>query len=61
MIDKTWSDWQNKNPENFWSYEGGAVGAHSQPGLYKQFPTGGPPFLNVSPGLILIALPLRFG
>jgi len=48
MIDKMWSDWQNKHPENFWSFMGGSVGGHSQPGLYAQFPTGGPPFLNLA-------------
>jgi len=53
MIDKIWFDWQNAHPENFWSFVGGSVGAHSQPGLYLQFPNGGPPFLNVSEGLIL--------
>ena len=50
MIDKMWSDWQNRLPENFYAFGGGSVGAHSQPGLYAQFPTGGPPFLNVSNG-----------
>lgn len=58
MIDKIWSDWQNADPENFWSFFGGSVGAHSQPGMYAQFPVGGPPFLNVSVGLIL---PLCYG
>jgi len=48
MIDKMWWDWQNKHPQNFWSYGGGSVGAHTQPGLYAEFPTGGPPFLNFS-------------
>jgi len=48
MIDKVWFDWQNKHKENFWSFFGGSVGSHSQPGLYRQFPAGGPPFLNVS-------------
>jgi tyrosinase len=50
MVDKVWYDWQNANPENFWSFIGGSVNAHSQPGLYAQFPVGGPPFLNVSKG-----------
>jgi len=47
MIDKIWFDWQNKHRENFWSFFGGSVGSHSQPGLYRQFPAGGPPFLNL--------------
>lgn len=55
MVDKIWYDWQKKHPENFWSYLGGTVPAHSQPGLYAQFPTGGPPFMNVSENLVLIA------
>jgi hypothetical protein len=50
MVDKVWYDWQNANPENFWSFIGGSVNAHSKPGLYAQFPVGGPPFLNVSNG-----------
>ena len=48
MVDKVWYDWQNAKPENFRSFGGGSVSAHSQPGLYAQFPAGGPPFLNVS-------------
>ena len=59
MIDKVWFDWQNKHKENFWSFFGGSVGSHSQPGLYRQFPAGGPPFLNVSELSTLIALPLH--
>jgi len=56
MVDKLWYDWQNEHPDNFWSFVGGSVNAHSQPGLYLQYPNGGPPFLNVSQGLILVAL-----
>ena len=58
MVDKIWYDWQNAHPENFWSFLGGSVGGHSAPGLYVEFPTGGPPFLNVSEGSILNASPL---
>jgi len=47
MIDKIWYDWQHANPENFWSYFGGSVSSHSKPGLYAEFPTGAPPFLNL--------------
>ena len=57
MVDKIWYDWQNAHPENFWSFFGGSVNAHSQPGLYVQFPNGGSPFLNVSKSLIPAALP----
>jgi len=42
-----WDDWQRRRPENFWAYQGGSVGGHSAPGIYIQFPNGGPPFLNV--------------
>jgi len=51
MVDKLWYDWQNLRKENFWSFFGGTVGGHSQPGLYAQFPTGGPPFMNFSTAL----------
>ena len=47
MVDRLWDDWQRRRPENFWSYHGGTIGAHSAPGIYDQFPNGGPPFLNV--------------
>jgi tyrosinase len=47
MVDKLWDDWQRRRPENFWSYQGGTIGAHSASGIYSQFPNGGPPFLDV--------------
>ena len=47
MVDKLWDEWQRRRPENFWAYQGGITGAHSAPGIYVQFPNGGPPFLNV--------------
>jgi len=47
MVDKLWDDWQRRRPENFWAFQGGSVGSLSVPGLYEQFPNGGPPFLNV--------------
>jgi len=58
MVDKTWYDWQNAHPENFWSFLGGSVGGHSEPGLFTEYPTGGPPFLNVSERLIKAAFTL---
>ena len=61
MVDKVWYDWQNAHPENFWSFAGGSVGVNDQPDLFAVFPTGAPPFLNVSEGLILPAPPLCFG
>jgi len=47
MVDKLWDDWQRVRPENFWSFHGGSIGAHSAPGIYAQFPNGGPPFLDL--------------
>jgi len=47
MVDKLWSDWQHRHPENYWAFAGGITGAHSAPGIYDQFPNGGPPFLNL--------------
>ena len=61
MIDKVWYDWQNAHPENFWSFAGGSVSFLIQPDLSETFPTGGPPFLNVSEGLTLPAPPLCCG
>lgn len=53
MVDKVWSDWQDKNIENKYSYGGGAVGVFGTNfTLFQQFPTGFPPHLSVS-GLIL--------
>lgn len=46
MVDKVWFDWQHAHKENFWSYLGGSVSAHSQPGMYRDYPTGGRPFLQ---------------
>jgi len=46
MVDKLWDDWQRLRPENFWAFQGGLTGAHSAPGIYAQFPNGGPPFMN---------------
>ena len=46
MIDKVWYDWQNRDPSNKNAFAGGSV---SWPlgSSYTEYPTGGPPFLNV--------------
>jgi len=46
MVDKVWSDWQNKHPANFWEYSGGSVQAITNVSSYEQYPNGGPPFLD---------------
>jgi len=53
MVDKIWSDWQDKGPKNKYSYGGGAVGVFGNNfTLFTTFPTGYPPHLSVS-GFIL--------
>jgi len=45
MVDKLWSDWQHKHPQNFWSFFGGAnqtLGTDE----FSDYPTGTLPFLN---------------
>ena len=56
MVDKLWHDWQRRRPENFWSFQGGTIGAHSAPGIYNQFPNGGPPFLDVRIPTLCLAI-----
>jgi len=46
MVDKIWSDWQNKHPDNFYSYGGGSIFPATSFATYLQFPTGLPPFTN---------------
>ena len=48
MIDKIWYDWQQKSPKNKYSYGGGSVEALASFATFTQFPTGLPPYLNVS-------------
>ena len=48
MIDKIWYDWQQKNIKNQVAYGGGSVAALGNFSLFSQFPTGLPPYLNVS-------------
>jgi tyrosinase len=42
MIDKIWSDWQNRNPASAWSFSGGSV-----QGNITEYPTGVPPNLTL--------------
>ena len=48
MIDKVWYDWQNKGPENKYSYGGGSVTPLPNFTAFRTSPTGLPPYLNVS-------------
>lgn len=48
MIDKIWHDWQHKTPENFYAYAGGSVAEVNNFTIFTTYPTGLPPFLNVS-------------
>jgi len=48
MIDKVWYDWQNRRPENFWSFHGGSVQAFESVTSYTEFPNGEAPYLNFS-------------
>ena len=48
MIDKIWFDWQNKSPKNRYAFTGGSVQALHSFAEFTEFPTGLPPFVNVS-------------
>jgi len=45
MVDKVWFDWQNRYPENFWSFYGGSTQPAENSTIY---PYGAPPWLNFS-------------
>ena len=47
MVDKIWSDWQKRSPENANSFFGGSVQAIQSFESYTQYPNGSPPYLNV--------------
>ena len=53
MVDKIWSDWQNKSAKNKYSYGGGSVAVSPDSPDFQEFSTGRPPFLNVSASLDL--------
>ena len=48
MVDKIWYDWQRRLPMNKDAFGGGSTSVYDQPDTFPQFPTGMPPFLNVS-------------
>lgn len=48
MVDKVWYDWQQKSPRNKYSYGGGSVPGLANFSTFSLFPTGLPPYLNVS-------------
>ena len=48
MVDKIWYDWQKKSLRNKYSFGGGSVAALSSFAAFRQFPTGLPPYVNVS-------------
>jgi tyrosinase len=48
MVDKLWYDWQNRDPMNANSFNGGSVGYIYNLAAYDEYPNGGPPYLNVS-------------
>jgi len=51
MVDKLWSDWQNANPANFWSFDGGSVAVVN--GFIPD-----PAYLNGAPPLVTFATPI---
>jgi len=51
MLDKIWCDWQNRNPRNANSFFGGSVEYLYSLDAYDEYPTGGPPFLNLNSSL----------
>lgn len=48
MIDKVWYDWQHANSANFWSFGGGSISVSPTFFPDPTFPTGIPPYMNVS-------------
>jgi tyrosinase len=47
MVDKIWSDWQNKHPSNFWSFNGGSVQEIANLTEYTEYPNGASPALTL--------------
>jgi len=48
MIDKVWYDWQLQDPNNTNAFGGGTVSIQVDPAVGAIYPTGGPPFLNLT-------------
>jgi hypothetical protein len=63
MVDKIWYDWQQKSTKNKYAFGGGSVTATRNYTTFRQFPTGLPPYLSVSPSFdvkrIMVSDPLR--
>jgi len=55
MVDKIWYDWQQKGPRNKYSYGGGSAQGMKDFKTFVQFPTGLPPYLNVSASSELVS------
>ena len=48
MIDKIWYEWQLRDPSNKNAFGGGTISMQVDPTIATTYPTGAPPFLNVS-------------
>ncbi|KAF9647444.1 Di-copper centre-containing protein [Thelephora ganbajun] len=48
MVDKIWYDWQHRNSSNKNAFGGGSISAQVDPSQESEYPTGAPPFLNLS-------------
>lgn len=48
MVDKVWYDWQRRLPINKNAFGGGSISVFDLTDIFPQFPTGMPPYLNVS-------------
>ena len=48
MIDKIWYEWQLRDSSNKNAFGGGTISVQVDPTQGVAYPTGAPPFLNVS-------------
>ncbi|KAJ7691048.1 Di-copper centre-containing protein [Mycena rosella] len=48
MVDRLWTQWQDKHPENKHAFFGGSVEALENATYYKEFPNGAAPFFNLN-------------
>ncbi|KAJ6576032.1 Di-copper centre-containing protein [Mycena vulgaris] len=48
MVDKMWSDWQNKHASNKMAFHGGSVEALENSTYYNSFPNGAAPFFTLN-------------
>lgn len=56
MVDKIWYDWQHRNQSNFWAYHGGTIQPFANSSIYDEYPNGVPPFMNVSPTMLIYVI-----